>query len=171
MRPITIIPAILIVCGFGAAAGCTTSEKQQGAPPLHVAMPANPDADARARSAVEHAVSISANRIELYLPPALYAELTCAPSTHQQTEYGTAVGRRISIKPPKEGEPAGDPARMVIGKWTLESNGPMEVLFVVDKSAAVARVRASGVARATRDGKEYKNAASVHIDDEQFSVR
>lgn len=163
---------IVLVPILGALGACKSSPPESGPETtMRIAMPDNPEADAQARAAVGKRTVLLANKIELYLPPALYAEVTCTPATHSQNEFATKAGRRISMKPPEGGAALATPARVKVGKWEFASHGPIEILFIVEKDAAAARARATGVTLVSREGAEFKNLGFVGLDDDRLTVR
>lgn len=164
--------SLLVILSASPLLSCAAPQsKDNESRPLHIAMPDNPEADARARRAFETRTVILANKIELYLPPALYGEISVAPATHVQTEFDTTFGRRISIKPPEGGVAIVNPARVEVGKWRLASHGPIEIFFIVEKDSAAARLRATGVTVFARDGQEHKNLGRVDVDDDRYTLR
>jgi hypothetical protein len=168
--PCTWIPVALLATA--ALAGCKASSGDRaGTATRRISMPENPEVDARARASVAKRTELLANKIELYLPPALYSELSIVPNVHRQDEFQTAAGRRISLRPPEGGVPVKTPARVNCGEWRLASHGPIEILFITEKDAAAARVRATGVTLLFRDGQKHQNVSGVDIDDDKCTVR
>lgn len=170
-KPMTraaLVPSALGFLVFAVA--CVSSGKPETAPAARITMPENPEADARARAATAVRTEVLANKIELYLPPALYGEVEIAPGLHSQDQFETMVGRRISIKPPESGASTTNPARVNVGGWRLASNGNIEVLFGVESGPA-ARIRATGVTLFFRDGVKHQNVARIQVDDDRYSIQ
>ncbi|MFN0206452.1 MAG: hypothetical protein ACKVS6_09110 [Planctomycetota bacterium] len=171
---LNLLQKIFVVsfCCIPAAFSCKSPGGPESAPATRrITMPENPEYDSRARKAVAIRTEILANKIELFLPPALYSELTIAPNVHKQDEFQTEYGRRISIKPPADGVPVKTPARVNCGEWRLASHGPIEILFITEKDAAAARIRATGVSLLFRDSQKHQNISRVDVDDDRYSIR
>jgi hypothetical protein len=156
-------PAFLLTLVFSL--GCASDKSKPDADPKKViSMPENPEADSRARLAVAVPLQILAERVELYLPPALYSELQCVTQEHSKDEYDTAFGRRITLVPPQAAK-AQNPARVSIGEWKLAARGKIDVLFSVTPGEPAARVRAFGVDLLYRDKQSRRGLPAVEVDD------
>ena len=153
------------------ASGCS-SAPEGGSDPARprLALPENPSVDASARAAVAVPTEILASKIELYLPPGLYSDLEYRPFRHEAREYGTEVGRRISLRPAGDPKDLQQPARVTIGAWKLASFGPIEVLFASDGGPA-ARLEANGVDLLVREGRTRRALSSVSIAGERVDAR
>lgn len=155
--------ACLAACAAMLSACTSTAAPEE--PKVKLTPPANAEADAAAARAVAKPLEILADRIELMLPPAMYAELTLRQETFGHREFQTKTGRRISLTPPEGG--TSKPAWAMVGSWKLASFGPLEVLFAVEPGSAAARVRAHKVTLLARDGQTRRSLDSVSVDDEE----
>jgi hypothetical protein len=152
----------VIVGVLGACASPSGSES--GPAGKKISMPTDPSRDGRAREETGKPVQILAERIELYLPPGLYAEVECAPQSHIKDEFDTGFGRRISMTPPTERNPSMKPARVRIGKWDLAGRGRVDILFPKADEGPAARARAFGVDLLVRDNETRRGLPEVDVD-------
>ena len=162
---------ILAFFFVGVLAACASHPSADGGPDAKkITMPADPERDSRARASTAKPLQILAERIELYLPPGLYAEVECAPQSHIKDEFDTGFGRRISMTPPPVRDPSMKPARVRIGKWDLAGRGKVDILFAKADDGPSARVRAYGVDLLVRDEQTRRGLPEVDVDDDQVTT-
>ncbi len=138
-------------------------------------VPGDPVLDPRALAVVDRPLEILANRIEIHLPASLYGKdalpVELRVGHHTQVEFGTELGRRISLQPPPA--PTGAlpvPARMSLGNWRLASFGPLEVLWAYGGPREGVWLEATGVALCSRDGTIRREISSVVVVGDELRI-
>lgn len=156
----------VLALGGAFVAGCASEGKSEERPiEKKITMPEDPVADGRARAAAAMATEILAERVELYLPPGLYSEVEITVKTHVKDEFETALGRRITLRPPEPGLRTTPPARVHVGKWRLAARGKIDVLFAQPDGGPAARIQAFGVDLFHRNGESKRGLPLVEIED------
>lgn len=166
MKALVLVAAAAVALAL-AALGCVGAAPDSRPIDKRISMPVNPVLDARAREILAKRVEVLAERVELYLPPALYSELQCIPQLHTKDEFDTAAGRRVTLRPPAQGAPPSTPARVHVGSWRLAARGKIDVLFSAPAEGPAVRLRAYGVDLFFRDPVATRGVPEVDVDDDQ----
>jgi hypothetical protein len=156
--------AIVIVGMASSCKGPAPNESRPG--DKHISMPESPERDARAREIAAKPLQILAEKIEIYLPPGVYAEVACEAQNHTKDEYNTGAGRRIALAAPAVREAGERPARVRFGSWDLAARGRIDVLFVTAEGGPAVRVKATGVELLVRDQQSRRGLPEVDVEND-----